>query len=212
MSLAIVMTSCDSLSSVTPDVMELDKTEFSVSADGGQVSVPFIPITAWSASCSVDYVSISPSSGNASATTVVMTVDVEKNETAEQRVATIRMKFDETVINVNVTQEAGTPPVQGDPDTPVTPDEPDTPDTPDTPDDPENPDEPDEPETPDTPDTPETPENPDDPGTPENPDTPDTPDTPEDPEVPETPDTPEDPEDDGSTTEDVEKGDDIEVK
>lgn len=191
MSLAIVMTSCDSLSSVTPDVMELDKTEFSVSADGGQVRVPFIPITAWSASCSVDYVSISPSSGNASATTVVMTVDVEKNETAEQRVATIRMKFDETVINVNVTQEAGTPPVQGDP---------------------ENPDEPDEPETPDTPDTPETPENPDDPETPENPDTPDTPDTPEDPEVPETPDTPEDPEDDGSTTEDVEKGDDIEVK
>lgn len=191
MSLAIVMTSCDSLSSVTPDVMELDKTEFSVSADGGQVSVPFIPITAWSASCSVDYVSISPSSGNASATTVVMTVDVEKNETAEQRVATIRMKFDETVINVTVTQEAGTPPVQDDPDTPVTPDTPDSPDTPDTPDDPENPDAPDEPETPDTPDTPETPENPDD---------------------PETPDTPEDPEDDGSTTEDVEKGDDIEVK
>ena len=140
----IGFTSCDLLAGLTGSQMVMDKTEFSLPAEGGQIELKFIPTSAWSATCSEDFISFSPASGDSLLVEVAVIVTVEKNE-GEERVATLMLSFETNDIAITITQ-AGVPV-----DNPSTPDTPDNPDTPDTPDNPENPDTPDNPDAPDNP-------------------------------------------------------------
>ena len=176
-----------------PEDTKIATTEYSVSADGGEVKVKFNPTTAWTATTDAAFLTLDSTEGEAGTETEV-TIEVAPNFTYEAKTGVVKFVFETNEVAVTINQSAkqqpSTPDTPGDPG--ITPDDPGT-----TPDNPDNPGtDPDDPGT--TPDDPNNPSDPDDP------DTPVDPDDPEDPEDPTTPDA-------GAGTEDVNKGDDVNI-
>ena len=172
-------TSCDGFPIPGVNDVGLNKKEFTLPAEGGQVDVTFLPVASWSARCSDSFVTISPDSGTASEEKVTLSITVDKNPKPIERVIKVLLSVGEQDIVLTITQAGAT-------SSPETPDNPD-PEDPDDPDDPVDPDDPDDPVDPDKPD----PDDPDDPVDPDKPD-PDDPDDPVDPDKPD-PDDPDDP-------------------
>ena len=186
-------TSCDGFPIPGVNDVGLNKKEFTLPAEGGQVDVTFLPVASWSARCSDSFVTISPDSGTASEEKVTLSITVDKNPKPIERVIKVLLSVGEQDIVLTITQAGAT-------SSPETPDNPD-PEDPDDPDDPVDPDDPDDPVDPDKPD-------PDDPDDPVDPDKPD-PDDPDDPD-PDDPVDPDDSEYDGEN-EDVIPGEDIDT-
>jgi len=177
-------TSCDGFPIPGVNDVGLNKKEFTLPAEGGQVDVTFLPVASWSARCSDSFVTISPDSGTASEEKVTLSITVDKNPKPIERVIKVLLSVGEQDIVLTITQAGAT-------SSPETPDNPD----------PEDPDDPDDPVDPDKPD-------PDDPDDPVDPDKPD-PDDPDDPD-PDDPVDPDDSEYDGEN-EDVTPGEDIDT-
>ena len=177
-------TSCDGFPIPGVNDVGLNKKEFTLPAEGGQVDVTFLPVASWSARCSDSFVTISPDSGTASEEKVTLSITVDKNPKPIERVIKVLLSVGEQDIVLTITQAGAT-------SSPETPDNPD----------PEDPDDPDDPVDPDKPD-------PDDPDDPVDPDKPD-PDDPDDPD-PDDPVDPDDSEYDGEN-EDVIPGEDIDT-
>ena len=119
--LILMAVSCDMLNQ--PKKVILDQTEYNIGSEGGTIDVSFVPLVGWEASWSEDFVSISPTSGEASEQSITMTITVEKNTTPLERKAKILVKFetDEQTLTIaneqtlTITQEAYFPDPDPDP-------------------------------------------------------------------------------------------------
>ncbi len=87
----------------------LEETNFTVPAKGDEIEIEFIAPTAWEATCDKDWISIDPDSGRASKKKKSMYISVDKNETLEKRTAVVVLAFEESQIEITITQEAGEP-------------------------------------------------------------------------------------------------------
>ena len=105
-SVAFLLTSCDEFSSLLPPTSILDKTEYSIPADGGTVSIKFTPTASWTAQIDVDFVTLSATSGEASETEYELVATVAKNTADTSRTATISLKVGESSVDVKLVQEA----------------------------------------------------------------------------------------------------------
>lgn len=131
-SAALFLASCDDLQLPgMGDKVVLEETQFSLPASGGKVEVSFVPLSSWSATCAESFVTITPSSGEASAEEITISIAVEKNTTPLERVIKVLLTIADQDIVLTITQDGA---VNG----------PDTPDNPTPPDPgPDNPSEPD---------------------------------------------------------------------
>lgn len=91
----------------------VDKTEFSLPAEGGVVSVTFIPLTSWRAECSEDFVTISPSDGGPAAAATTVGISVAPNEDILARDITVRLVFEYNSAVVTIVQEGMSQPQPG---------------------------------------------------------------------------------------------------
>ena len=99
-----IFASCTTL---TPDgnkAISIETTEFSVPAEGGDIQVKFIPSLAWTATCEESWLTLSPASGDASESEIIMTVTVAPNASS-QRIAAIVLSTESGDVNLSVTQE-----------------------------------------------------------------------------------------------------------
>ena len=85
----------------------IEETEYTVSADGEEIEIKFAAPTAWEASCDKDWISIDPESGKASTRKKTMYITVDRNETLEKRSAVVVVAFEDTDVELTITQEAG---------------------------------------------------------------------------------------------------------
>ena len=74
------------------------------SADGGTASVPFSATVGWTASSSAAWCSVSPTSGAKGSATITLTI--AKNETYDERTATVTLKADNATRTISVKQLA----------------------------------------------------------------------------------------------------------
>ena len=84
-SVAFLLTSCDEFSSLFPPTSILDKTEYSIPADGGTVSIKFTPTASWTAQIDVDFVTLSATSGEASETEYELVADQSQKYVSKHR-------------------------------------------------------------------------------------------------------------------------------
>lgn len=87
--------------------LEVDKTAVSVEATSGEASFSITSNQSWVATADADWVSLDPSSGEASEEAVAVKVTAEDNETTEARKAIVTVKAGELTKTVEVSQ-AGT--------------------------------------------------------------------------------------------------------
>lgn len=118
-----------------------------------------------------DWCSVSPSSGEAGAAEVMVTLDANEGDTGRKAVLVVESAGDKVMFTVEQTTLDKSQMPEYD-DSYETPQEPENPEEPEDPTDPENP------ENPENPGDPENPENPENPGDPENPENPEHPDEP----------------------------------
>lgn len=107
MTLAVAIFSfaaCESLGQGGKQEIRIDETEFSISPEGGEVEVKFVPVLAWTATCEADWLTLSPASGDASESEIIMTVKVGPNASS-QRIAAIVLSTESGDVNLSVTQE-----------------------------------------------------------------------------------------------------------
>lgn len=93
----------------------IDDTEYTLPAEGGTVEVSFIPLTAWKAQCTEDFVEISPSSGEALTEAITVTMSVAANENSLARDIIVRLSFTYNFVDITIAQ-AGKTIVKPDPD------------------------------------------------------------------------------------------------
>ena len=107
MSAVLCLSSCDGLQLPGADEdFTLEKTEFTLPADGGKVEVTFIPVTSWSAQCADASVTISPASGEASTEEITLFISVGKNTKTEARVIKVLLSIAENDYVLTITQAA----------------------------------------------------------------------------------------------------------
>lgn len=126
MSALLCLSSCEDFQMPgTGSDFTLDKTEFTVPAEGGKVEVTFIPVTSWSAQCADASVIISPASGEASTAEITLTISVGQNTRSEEKVIKVLLSVADKDYVLTITQAAKT----SEPDVPgPTPDPDPTPD------------------------------------------------------------------------------------
>lgn len=105
-SVAFLLTSCDEFGSLFPSDSILDKTEYTIPADGGTVSIKFVPTASWTAQVDEDFVTLSATSGEASEEEFELVATVAKNEKDSSRTAIIALKVGESAVDVKLIQEA----------------------------------------------------------------------------------------------------------
>lgn len=91
----------------------LDKTEFSVSEEGGEINVEFVPLTDWKAISSDTFISFEPTEGKMSEEKVTVKVTVLPNldEGSQKREAIIKFQFEHNEVVVTITQDGAGPKV-----------------------------------------------------------------------------------------------------
>ena len=92
---------CDPVEPEVAPELDVNKTEASVTADGGSVSVQVTANVDWAAAADKDWVSLDPASGNGNAT---VTLTVAPNEAEEARTANVTVKADKLSKTVKITQ------------------------------------------------------------------------------------------------------------
>ena len=90
LALCVGITSCEE--PIGPQETLVKTTQFNLPQEGGSVEVKFTPFTSWSISCDSDFITIDPTSGDASEEEVVVTVTVAPNE-GEARTASLVVSF-----------------------------------------------------------------------------------------------------------------------
>ena len=107
MSALLCLSSCEDFQMPgTGSDFTLDKTEFTVPAEGGKVEVTFIPVTSWSAQCADPSVIISPASGEASTAEITLSISVGKNTNSEARVIKVLLSIADKDYVLAITQAA----------------------------------------------------------------------------------------------------------
>ena len=96
--------SCKQEEVVETPSLELDKTSVSLAATSGEASFNVTTNQAWVATADADWVSLDPSSGEASSEAVTVKVTAEDNESTEARTATVTVQAGELTETVEVSQ------------------------------------------------------------------------------------------------------------
>ena len=90
----------------------IEKKEFSVPAEGGQVHVEFVPLTKWVAMTEDSFVTLDPRDGKASNEKVTLTVTLAENTLDTKRIATVKVKFEENEEIITISQDGIGPKVE----------------------------------------------------------------------------------------------------
>ncbi len=90
----------------------IEKKEFNVPAEGGQVKVEFVPLTKWVATSEDSFVTLDPRDGKASNEKVTLTVTLAENTLDTKRIATVKVKFKENEEIVTISQDGIGPKVE----------------------------------------------------------------------------------------------------
>lgn len=109
------------------DDFVLEKTDFTLPAIGGNVDVTFIPVTSWSAQCADSFVTISPSSGQASEKETTLLIKVAPNYEPVERVIKVLLSIADKDIVLTITQGANGSNEPQDPTDPIDPEDPEKP-------------------------------------------------------------------------------------
>ena len=132
---------------ITQDAAEfiagIVETEYTVSAEGEEIDIKFLPFSAWEASCNKDWVSLDSESGKVSTRKKTLTISVDKNEGKKERRAVVVIEFNDCEVEISIAQKAGVSGGSSNGDNPNDPDNPSNPDNPNDPDEPEKPSRPD---------------------------------------------------------------------
>jgi len=84
---------------------KLDETDFTVSADGEEIEIEFTAVSDWEATWDADWITVDPEAGD-EGDEVVMTIEVDKNKSDEEREAEITLAFKSNNVVITITQEA----------------------------------------------------------------------------------------------------------
>lgn len=110
MSAVLCLSSCDGFQLPgAEDDFTLEKTEFTLPAEGGKVEVTFIPVTSWSAQCADASVAISPAFGEASTEEITLSISVGKNSQTDARVIKVLLSIADKDYVLTITQAAKVP-------------------------------------------------------------------------------------------------------
>ena len=97
--------SCDMLNLGGNQEMRIETTDYTLAPEGGVIEVKFVPVLAWTATCSENWLTCTPASGEASEEEVVMTVMISPNFTSK-RIAEIVLSTAAGDVCITVVQKA----------------------------------------------------------------------------------------------------------